>query len=85
MSLDILVSEKKILSLPNDQDLGRFVRKEYNKIKEEIERSMDMEYDHCVICGRQSPYTRNTNISDRVGYVDGGGQGCFTPSKCDKI
>jgi hypothetical protein len=48
-------------------------------------RDEDVEYDHCVICGKQSPYTRNTPIEDRVNYVDGAGQSCFTPHKCDKI
>lgn len=39
-------------------------------------------YDKCVICGKESPYTINTHINLRVGYVEGGGQGCFTPQKC---
>ena len=85
MSLDIIISEKEIRSLPNDQELGRYIRKKFHGIKENLERSMDVEYDHCRICGKQSPYTKMTNINDRLGYIDGGGQGCFTPNKCDKI
>ena len=42
------------------------------------------EKDKCVICGQESPYLRSTNIYDRVGYVEGGGQGCFQPHICDK-
>lgn len=43
------------------------------------------EKDRCVICGQESPYLRSTNIYDRVGYVEGGGQGCFQPHICDKV
>ena len=85
MELSVLLTEKEILNLPNDYDLGEYVRRKYNVNKDELERSMDVEYDHCVICGKQSPYTRNTHIDSRVGYVEGGGQGCFSPNKCDKI
>lgn len=85
MEVAILINQKEIQSCPNDQELGKFVRKKYYQLKEDLERSMDMEYDHCVICGKQSPYTPSTNIQDRVGYIDGAGQGCFTPNKCDKI
>ena len=83
--MEILITEKEILNLPNDMDLGKYIRTKYIKTREEIERSMDVEYDHCVICGKQSPYTRTTHIDNRVGYIDGGGQGCFQPNKCDKI
>ena len=60
MELSVLLTEKEILNLPNDYDLGEYVRRKYNVNKDELERSMDVEYDHCVICGKQSPYTRNT-------------------------
>lgn len=43
------------------------------------------EKERCVICGQESPYLRSTNIYDRIGYVEGGGQGCFQPHKCDKV
>ena len=42
------------------------------------------EKDKCVICGQESPYLRSTNIYQREGYVEGGGQGCFQPHICDK-
>lgn len=83
MELSISLTEKEILNLPNDTDLGKYLRKKYNYIKEDLERSMDMEYDHCVICGKQSPYTMGTSINDRIGYIEGGGQGCFSPNKCE--
>jgi hypothetical protein len=79
MSKNITLSEKEILSIPNDQELGEYIRKKY------LDTKRDVEYDHCVICGKQSPYTRNTHIDNRVGYIEGGGQGCFSPNKCDKI
>jgi len=40
------------------------------------------EKDKCVICGKKSPYLRSTNIYERIGYVEGAGQGCFHPNKC---
>ena len=43
------------------------------------------EKDRCVICGQETPYLRSTNINDRVGYVEGGGQGCYQPHICDKV
>lgn len=43
------------------------------------------EYDKCVICGKETPYLRSTNIHERVGYIEGGGQGCFQSHICDKI
>lgn len=42
------------------------------------------EKDKCVICGQETPYTRSTNIYNRIGYVEGGGQGCYQPHICDK-
>jgi hypothetical protein len=42
------------------------------------------EKDRCVICGKETPYLRSTNIYNREGYVEGGGQGCFQPHICEK-
>jgi ppGpp synthetase/RelA/SpoT-type nucleotidyltranferase len=39
-------------------------------------------YDVCGICGLRSPYTFYHHIDYRIGYVEGGGQGCFQPQKC---
>jgi hypothetical protein len=52
-------------------------------LKDESE-SMDS-YDKCVICGKETPYLRSTHIDLRVGYVEGGGQGCYQPNECNKI
>ena len=41
------------------------------------------QYDKCVLCGKESPYTMSTHIDLREGYVEGGGQGCFQPNKCE--
>jgi hypothetical protein len=40
--------------------------------------------DKCVICGKETPYLRSTHIDHRIGYVEGGGQGCFQPNICEK-
>jgi hypothetical protein len=42
------------------------------------------DYDTCVICGKESPYTKSTHIYTREGYVEGSGQGCFQPNICKK-
>ncbi|NBP55314.1 hypothetical protein EBU71_02015 [bacterium] len=36
-------------------------------------------YDRCVLCGKRSPYTLYDSIYSRIGYIEGGGQGCFMP------
>lgn len=41
-------------------------------------------FDKCVICGKETPYLKSTHIDMRVGYVEGGGQGCYQPNICDK-
>jgi hypothetical protein len=42
------------------------------------------EYDKCVSCGKETPYTKSTHIDLREGYVEGAGQGCYQPKECDK-
>lgn len=42
------------------------------------------ELDKCVICGKETPYLRSTHIDYRIGYVEGGGQGCYQPNVCGK-
>lgn len=41
-------------------------------------------YDKCVMCGKVSPYKTTTSIDLRIGYVEGGGQGCFQPATCSE-
>ena len=51
----------------------------YCRIKQEMQED---EFDKCVMCGKETPYKRSTHIDMRVGYVEGGGQGCFQPNQC---
>jgi hypothetical protein len=85
MEIKVVVKEEQILSMPHDETLGRWVRKKFWEMRGQDSYENDVEYDHCVICGKQSPYTRNTPIEERIGYVEGGGQSCFTSHECDKI
>jgi hypothetical protein len=34
------------------------------------------EYDTCIICGKVTPYLRNTHIDSRINYIEGMGQAC---------
>jgi hypothetical protein len=34
-------------------------------------------HDNCVICGRVTPYTIETHIDSRIGYIEGIGQLCL--------
>ena len=34
------------------------------------------EFDHCVLCGVETAYKRNTHVDMRIGYVEGAGQLC---------
>jgi hypothetical protein len=38
--------------------------------------------DICIICGKDTQYTRSTNIDNRIGYIEGCGQTC---TECYKI
>jgi hypothetical protein len=40
------------------------------------------EYDHCVLCGKETVYKRSTHIDMRHGYIEGAGQLC--PSCANK-
>jgi hypothetical protein len=43
-----------------------------------------MAKDKCVVCGKETPYNFETHIDHRVGYIEGGGQGCFQPHMCSQ-
>ena len=43
------------------------------------------EYDHCVLCGVETPYKRSTHIDMRTGYVEGAGQLCKNCYEKDTI
>jgi len=36
------------------------------------------EIENCVVCGKATAYTKDIPISDRVGYVESGGQLCWS-------
>ena len=40
--------------------------------------------DVCVICGKDTPYTIETHIYNRIGYIEGAGQGCHNPIICSQ-
>lgn len=40
--------------------------------------------DMCVVCDRETPYKKETPIDWRIGYIEGAGQGCFQPSRCEQ-
>ena len=93
--ITVTLTEAEILATPNAYALGEIVQERYwnQKNKEtELARALLMSQpelpfqknDLCVICGQESPYTQGHNVDFRLGYVEGGGQGCFQPSKCKK-
>ena len=79
--MDIKITELEILSNPNDFALGELVREKYWNLKNASEKKI---YDECVICGRKSPYTIDTHVDFRVGFIEGAGQGCFLGDNCEK-
>lgn len=84
MSLSLLITKEEILKLPNNYDLGSYVRKKYNRISEQINSYVsDDGYDLCVICGKKTPYKTEEHISSRLGYIEGVGQTCPEQNKCD--
>jgi hypothetical protein len=81
----VVLTEQEILSIPNNYDLGEHVRKklwEMNHPNPKIQSKIQSKIDKCVICGKDTPYLETTHIDLRVGYVEGGGQGCFQPTVC---
>ena len=91
--ITVTLTEAEILATPNAYALGEIVQERYwnQKNREnEFVRSLKMsqpelpfpEYDLCVVCGQESPYTQGHDVDFRVGYVEGGGQGCFQPVEC---
>lgn len=79
------ITEKEILDNPNDAELGAYVRDKYFNSKNAEKVSVDktsLEYDKCLICGKESPYLVSTHIDLRYGYIRGAGQGCFSPKEC---
>lgn len=92
MSLKIKISEKEILDNPNDAVLGSHVRTKYliHKKHTQEDNSLSMgqipddEPERCLICGEFTPYLKSTHIDMRYGFVEGVGQGCYNPIRCEK-
>jgi hypothetical protein len=93
--ITVTLTEKEILETPNAYELGEIVHDRYwSQKKEEDLRARILkenqpeiplpEYDRCVTCGAESPYTQGHHVDYRIGYIEGAGQGCFQPSECSK-
>jgi len=55
--------------------------------KQEVETPKEItlsKMDVCVICGKDTPYTIETHIDNRIGYIEGAGQGCPSPIICSQ-
>ena len=49
----------------------------YNHLSCALEAEMKSDkFDHCIICGVETPYKRSTHIDMRIGYIEGAGQLC---------
>jgi hypothetical protein len=93
MSIKLKITEQEILDKPNDSELGSYVRQKYQIQKQTMDKDVDIlslgqipddEPESCLMCGKLSPYTRSTHIDLRVGFLEGIGQGCFTPVNCSR-
>jgi hypothetical protein len=93
MGIKLKITEKEILDKPNDAELGSYIRRKYLVQKETMKRDIDIlslgqipddEPEACLVCGKLSPYTKSTHIDMRTGFIEGVGQGCFTPFNCEK-
>jgi hypothetical protein len=50
----------------------------YNDMRDKKQKTMNVpqQIEYCVLCGSETPYTINTHIDFRDGYVEGVGQLC---------
>ena len=46
--------------------------------------TLNLKFDKCIQCGLESPYTEDTHIDIRNGYIEGAGQFCFQENICKK-
>ena len=93
MSIKVKITEEEILSKPNDAELGSHVRTKYIVLKDTLKKEQDVlslgqipddEPERCLVCGEFTPYSKDTHVDFRVGYIRGAGQGCYKPIKCQK-
>ena len=75
MEFKITLTEEDIKTYPNNYELGAFIRKKYSE-------HSNIKFDKCISCGLETPYLENTPTGERIGYVDGIGQGCWNPESC---
>lgn len=76
------MGEQHVLLTINDEGLVTKVGHDIGGSYEYTTEVDGKRYDNCVVCGKQSPYTSETHIDLRQGYVEGAGQGCFQPNEC---
>lgn len=76
--LTVTLTSEEIHKTPNDHQLGVLVRKRLYELEGHT-------LDRCQICHKESPYTKSTHINERIGYVEGAGQGCFEPDNCNLL
>lgn len=93
MGIKIKITEQEILDKPNDAELGSYIRRKYVIQQQSMSKEVDVlslgqiqdeEPEKCLVCGKFSPYVKSTHIDLRVGFIEGAGQGCFTPTNCEK-
>jgi hypothetical protein len=77
--MNILITEDEIKNNPNYYELGKLVSRKYWEVK-----NSEDNYDVCVVCGKKTPYRSSQDISNRIGYIEGAGQGCYNPIKCNE-
>jgi hypothetical protein len=66
------------LSCALEAENKQYVKMEYGPGDAVIDRPRYIvdEFDHCVLCGVETAYKRNTHVNMRIGYVEGAGQLC---------
>lgn len=77
MNFKITITEEDIKNHPNNYELGYLIRNKYHK-------HLNLKFDKCMKCGLESPYTEDTHIDVRLGYIEGVGQFCFQEKVCEK-
>ena len=61
-------------AIPNNYELGYYLREAVEYwLKREI---VEVEYDKCIICGKDTPFTKDIHIDHRLWYIEGAGQCC---------
>ena len=43
-----------------------------------------MPKETCILCGKETHEEITTHVDFRTGYINGAGQGCYKPVKCEK-